>query len=123
MTFKTLCCCVIAALIFSATQTAQAQSFSQLTTRRGAVAGAIIGGIAGNQNNETLAGVAIGGLVGGVTGRIIGNQAQNFYGGRVYQQPRPVYYSQPRYYSAPTYVPARSYSPNYYVPRRSCGGF
>ncbi len=47
-------------------------------TRRGALtggaAGAIIGGIIGNQNDETPEGVLIGGAVGAIAGGLLGNQ-------------------------------------------------
>lgn len=38
----------------------------------GGVAGAIIGGIAGNQNDETPEGIAIGGVAGAIAGHVIG---------------------------------------------------
>ena len=51
---------VVAAIAFMAAPSSAEAQFAQ---RRGTVAGAIIGGIVGDQNNEALAGVAIGGLV------------------------------------------------------------
>ena len=65
---------------------APAVAEAQFATRRGTVAGAIIGGIVGDQNNEALAGVAIGGIVGNVVGRTIDNR-NSFGGGGYYQQP------------------------------------
>jgi len=74
-TIKTAFLLVAAIAVVSASSTtADAQNF----TRRGVVAGAIIGGIIGDQNNEALAGAAIGGLVGGVAGGAI--QRNNYYG-------------------------------------------
>ena len=55
-----------------------AVSEAQLNTRRGTIAGAVIGGIIGDQNNEALAGVAIGGIVGNVVGRAVD---RNSFGG------------------------------------------
>ena len=97
-------------------------SSAQIGPRQGVVAGAILGGIIGDQNNEALAGAAIGGLVGGVAGRAIQNNA--YQGGYRYVQPqyyapaRPVYYQQP--------IARPVYSGGYYgggYGRRSCGGW
>ena len=98
-------------------------SSAQIGPRQGVVAGAILGGIIGDQNNEALAGAAIGGLVGGVAGRAIQNNAYNNYqGGYRYAQPqyyapaRPVYYPQQR-------VVTPVYGGGFYGGRRSCGGW
>ena len=48
------------------------QSNTQQGARLGGIAGAIIGGIAGHQNDETLGGVAIGGAVGALAGGLAG---------------------------------------------------
>lgn len=72
--------CCMSALLVSAlvTGTAQAQLFQapQSNAQQGAglggIAGAIIGGIAGHQNDETLGGVAIGGMVGALAGGLAG---------------------------------------------------
>lgn len=123
MSIKTLCSCMVVALVFSFVQSAAAQNFSQLTTRRGALTGAVIGGIIGGQNDEVAAGIIAGGLVGGVTGRVIGNQANNYYGGGRSYAPQQTYYAQPTYRSYNP-APARAYyapQQQYYAPRRSCG--
>ena len=97
-------------------------SSAQIGPRQGVVAGAILGGIIGDQNNEALAGAAIGGLVGGVAGRAIQNNSYNRY----YAQPqyyvpaRPVYYPQQRYV-APVYGGGRYYGGGF--GGRSCGGY
>ena len=94
----------------------------QISTRRGAVAGAIIGGIIGDQNNEALAGATIGGLVGAVTGNALDrNKYATGYNG--YNRPVPNVRVQYRRPPAPVYrggkgstynrgyVPARGYVP------------
>lgn len=99
--------------------TSDAQAYRTLGTRRGAIAGAIIGGIAGAQNDEALAGVAIGGLVGGVAGRVIGNNIdQNQFRGnnQTYYAPQRQYYApQQQFYSQPrvqTYSTQQFYTPS-----------
>ena len=67
----------------------QSQGHARRSTRNGAIAGAIIGGIIGDQNNEALAGAAIGGLVGAAAGRAVGNSR---YYGTSYGYPRTVHY-------------------------------
>ncbi len=84
----------------------------------GGVAGAVIGGIVGHQNDETPEGALIGGAVGAIAGGMIGNQRQQqerirYYEQQQYQQR---YYQQPQcyhnhyqvqqtpVYAAPTYV-------------------
>ena len=63
--------------------TAQAQFFqapqsnAQQGVKLGGIAGAIIGGIAGHQNDETLGGVAIGGAVGALAGGLAGKSKDN----------------------------------------------
>ncbi|MFN9912182.1 MAG: glycine zipper domain-containing protein, partial [Pirellulaceae bacterium] len=68
-------------------------SLGQAQTKDGAilggVAGAVIGGIVGHQNDETPEGALIGGAVGAITGGMIGNYRQ--------QQQRLRYYEQQRY--------------------------
>ncbi len=72
----------LALIAVSAPNMVQAQSFSQIAGRRGAVAGAVIGAVIGDQNNRALAGAAIGGLVGNVAGRAIGSSRDiGGYGG------------------------------------------
>lgn len=70
----------------------------------GGVAGAVIGGIVGHQNNETPEGALIGGAIGAVTGGVIGHaraqqQRQQVYGQPVYgaavAQPGVPYYGTP----------------------------
>jgi hypothetical protein len=72
--------------------------YSQTQTRDGAVlggvAGAVIGGIVGHQNDETPEGALIGGAVGAIAGGLIGNQQQR----QAEQYRTQQYYSQPRYY-------------------------
>ena len=53
--------------------------FAQAQTKRGAavggLAGAVVGGLIGDKNNEAGAGAAIGGVLGAVTGGVLGNAA------------------------------------------------
>ena len=69
---------IVAASLFSfsivgGTGDAFAQLNIQQEAVTGGVAGAIIGGIVGNQNDETVEGVAIGGVVGAIAGNVLGN--------------------------------------------------
>ena len=65
-------------------------SDAQNATRRGAVAGAVIGGLIGDQNNRAFTGVVVGGLVGAAAGTAIDrNRYGGFggsYGGGAYSQ-------------------------------------
>ncbi len=71
MLFKTIFCSAI--FIALATNTTQAQTNTQRGAISGGAAGAIIGGIVGNQNNETSEGALIGGAIGALTGGLLGN--------------------------------------------------
>ena len=74
------------------------QAFAQNNTRQGAavggVAGAVIGGIIGHQNDETPEGALIGGAVGAIAGGVIGNakdkqvSKERYYQHQIYQQQR-----------------------------------
>ena len=69
--FKTVFC---SAIFFAlAVTTAQAQTNTQRGAISGGAAGAIIGGIVGNQNNETAEGALIGGAIGALTGSLLGS--------------------------------------------------
>ena len=75
MLFKTLLSFAVTALMIT-------PSFAQLTNSQGGAlgggtAGAIIGGIIGNQNDETSEGVLIGGAVGAIAGGLLGKQKDN----------------------------------------------
>ena len=75
MLFKTLLSFAVTALMIS-------PCCAQLTNTQGGVvgggtAGAIIGGIIGNQNDETSEGVLIGGAVGAIAGGLLGKQKDN----------------------------------------------
>ncbi len=63
----------------------------------GGLAGAVIGGIVGHQNDEAIEGVLIGGAVGAVTGGVIGHARQNAQPQPRYYQPAPVYHAPPVY--------------------------
>ncbi len=73
----------------------------------GGVAGAVIGGIVGHQNDETPEGALIGGAVGAITGGMIGNYRQQQQRLRYYEQQR-YSYTQPQGYhyhpATPTHV-------------------
>ena len=60
-----LCCCFHSALF--------AQSYRNQDAALGGLAGAVIGGIIGHQNDETPEGALIGGAVGAVTGGLLGH--------------------------------------------------
>ncbi len=72
--------------------TCLAQSRTQNGATVGGVAGAVIGGIIGHQNDETPEGALIGGAVGAITGGLIGRaqdndlQRQRYYQQQAYQQ-------------------------------------
>ena len=69
--FKTVSC---SAIFFAlAVTTAQAQTNTQRGAISGGAAGAIIGGIVGNQNNETAEGALLGGAIGALTGSLLGS--------------------------------------------------
>ena len=53
-------------------------SNTQRGAAAGVTAGAILGGVIGNQNDETIEGVLIGGAVGAVAGGLLGNQKDKF---------------------------------------------
>lgn len=75
---------LVAALLPSA---ALAQSRTQGGATVGGVAGAVIGGIIGHQNDETPEGALIGGAVGAITGGLIGRAQDNELARqRAYQQ-------------------------------------
>jgi uncharacterized protein YcfJ len=56
-------------------QNAGAQVQTQRGATMGGLAGAVVGGLIGDKNNEAGAGAAIGGVVGAVTGGLLGNAA------------------------------------------------
>ncbi|MEZ6133913.1 MAG: glycine zipper domain-containing protein [Pirellulaceae bacterium] len=66
----------------------------------GGVAGAVIGGIVGKQNDETPEGVLIGGAVGAITGGLIGRaqdnelERQRYYQQQAYNQQQQQFYTQ-----------------------------
>ena len=71
--------------LLSSFDVASAQTNSQRDAVIGGVAGAIIGGIVGNQNDETPEGIAIGGVTGAIAGHVLGKtkdrniQQQQYY--------------------------------------------
>ncbi len=69
----------------------------------GGVAGAVIGGIVGHQNNETPEGALIGGAVGAIAGGILGKQHEQQRQIQYYQQQhaQPSYY---HHYGTPVYT-------------------
>ena len=70
---------------FSSFNIVSAQTNSQRDAVVGGVAGAIIGGIVGKQNDETPEGIAIGGVAGAIAGHVLGKakdrnvQEQHYY--------------------------------------------
>ena len=65
------------AAVFVPAQISFAQSRTQNGATVGGLAGAVIGGIIGKQNDETPEGILIGGAVGAVTGGLIGKAQDN----------------------------------------------
>lgn len=123
--------CLVVVFVAITATSLQAQSYGTLGTRRGALAGAVIGGIVGNQNNEVGAGIAIGALVGGFSGRAYGNHLD-------YRQQRAIYNAQQmaymqrrgnaaQIYHYPDSQGRRVYYPsrtaNYYPTRMSSTGY
>ena len=68
----TVAASIVSFIAIGATGDAVAQLHQPQETVAGGVAGAIIGGIVGHQNDETAEGVAIGGVVGAITGNLLG---------------------------------------------------
>ncbi len=67
--------------------TSQAQSYRNQDAAVGGIAGAVIGGIIGHQNDETPEGALIGGAVGAIAGGLVGNaKDQNVARQRYYHQ-------------------------------------
>jgi outer membrane lipoprotein SlyB len=88
------------AVISCSLQSASAQSRTQNGATLGGVAGAVIGGIIGKQNDETPEGALIGGAVGAITGGLIGRaqdndlQRQRYYQEQAYAQQQQQVYAQ-----------------------------
>ena len=62
-------------IVLALPATVMAQVETQRGATMGGLAGAVVGGLIGERNNEPGAGAAIGGLVGAVTGGLLGNAA------------------------------------------------
>jgi len=73
--------------LLSSVELTSAQTNSQRDAVLGGVAGAIIGGIAGHQNDETPEGIAIGGVAGAIAGHVLGqSKDRNIQEQQYYQQ-------------------------------------
>ena len=70
MTWRTTISTIIAATICTSLH---AQSYRNQDAAVGGIAGAVIGGIIGHQNDETPEGALIGGAVGAIAGGLLGN--------------------------------------------------
>lgn len=70
MTWRTF---LTIALIATITGSSQAQNYRNQDAAVGGLAGAVIGGIIGHQNDETPEGALIGGAVGAIAGGLLGN--------------------------------------------------
>lgn len=110
--------CLVVAIIAVTATSLHAQNFSTIGTRRGGLAGAVIGGIIGNQNNETGAGIAIGALVGGAAGRIYGNRL-DYRQQQAYYNSQQLAYAQRRAAAAQSYRYPSSYGRRVYYPSGS----
>lgn len=94
MTGRTIFVVTTVAVIAMVTCTSSlpAQSYRRQDATVGGIAGAVIGGIIGHQNNETPEGALIGGAVGAIAGSMIGDAKdqevarQRYYRHQVYQQ-------------------------------------
>ena len=115
--FKLTLAALGAVLVLSVPSISDAQN---IAAKRGAVAGAIIGGLIGDQNDRAFTGVVIGGLVGAAAGNAINRSRYGGYGGGGfggggfggYGVPAGGNYSQPGPVVVPRPVPA--YSSGYY---------
>ncbi len=93
------------AVILGSSQSVLAQSQTQNGATLGGVAGAVIGGIIGKQNDETPEGVLIGGAVGALTGGLIGRaqdnelQRQRAYQEQAYARQQQQLYAQQQAYA------------------------
>jgi len=77
----------------------------------GALAGAGLGAIVGNQSRRPLEGALIGGVLGGMAGSALsGNRYYTVRSNPVYGRP---YYSRSHYYGRPYYSTSRYYCPPY----------
>lgn len=74
MTVRTLLAMLTAVSFLS---TAYAQNYRSQDTAVGGLAGAVIGGIIGHQNDETPEGALIGGAVGAIAGNLLGKAKDN----------------------------------------------
>ena len=73
MTKRTSQLCLLLLFLLSS-PLAQAQSFRKQDAGIGGLAGAVIGGIIGHQNDEVAEGALIGGAVGALAGGILGTE-------------------------------------------------
>ncbi len=80
-------------VVGSLTSFANAQSQTREGAALGGIAGAVIGGIVGHQNDEVAEGALIGGAVGAIAGGVVGNARQKAQQQQIYSQPAPVYRS------------------------------
>lgn len=92
---------LLSLILFGATSTTGfAQRRARDSATVGGVAGAIIGGIIGHQNDEVPEGALIGGAVGAIAGGLLGNaqeqelQRQRYYQQQAYYQQQQQYYAQ-----------------------------
>jgi len=82
--FRTGCCVVV---LVGLAVPASAQTYRGEGAALGGLAGAVVGGIIGHQNDEVPEGALIGGAVGAITGGLIGNaRDQHVSRERMYQQ-------------------------------------
>ncbi|MFK8114355.1 MAG: glycine zipper domain-containing protein [Rubripirellula sp.] len=88
---RTTFCFLAIALMASSPNIANAQVRTQRGATLGGLAGAVAGGLIGDNNGEAGAGAAIGGVVGAVAGGLLGNAADKE---AVYQRQQNVYYQQ-----------------------------
>ncbi len=91
-------------LFTSASTPVMAQGRTGQGAALGGVAGAVVGGIIGHQNDETPEGALIGGAVGAIAGGLIGNNQdkqyarEQYYRNQIYHQQQQLNYQQSEQY-------------------------
>lgn len=99
-----------AAAVAASACPAVAQSQTRHGAAVGGLAGAVIGGIVGHQNDEVPEGALIGGAVGAIAGGVLGHAKEASARRGPYYQTQPVYHTAPVYHAAPAYQAAPVYT-------------
>ncbi|MEM7477805.1 MAG: YMGG-like glycine zipper-containing protein [Planctomycetota bacterium] len=94
-----VCLMMASCLSIFTCQSVLSQSRTKDGATVGGLAGAVIGGIIGKQNDETPEGALIGGAVGAITGGLIGKSQDNELARQRYYQQQAYYAQQQQYYA------------------------